>query len=127
MPYATLSQCHDELILSNSNTQYDAELDNLLGLVDAEINTILQKYTSQPLQIEIQQQFSYIEARMVALHFRIKRATPQEQQQLSAVLKSNQQLLMAIINANFRRSFFGQSSASDYENNNPWHWFRWNY
>lgn len=113
MTYCTLSQVHDEIVLSSSNTNYDTELTNLISLVDSEINTILQKYTSMPLQLEIQTQFAYIEARMVATHFRLKRATPQEKEQLQSVLKENQALLMGIINSNFKSSFGATSPRDD--------------
>lgn len=124
MTFATLDQVHDELVISYSNTNYDTEISNLLDLVDAEILTMLQKYTSLPVQNEIATQFAYLEARMAALHFRIKRATPQEQQQLQAVLNNNQNLLMGIINANFKRAFFAEGSRSEDENAGavPWRW-----
>lgn len=124
MTYATLDQTKDELVLNYSNTNYDTELNNLLALVDAEINTILQKYTSMPVQTEIATQFAYLEARMVAIHFRLKRATPQEQQQLQAVLKNNMALLTGIIESNFKRSFFAEGSRSEDENAGavPWRW-----
>jgi hypothetical protein len=124
LTFATLSQVHDELVISSSNTNYDTEIDNLLALVDAEITTILQKYTSMPVQTEIATQFAYLEARMVAIHFRLKRATPQEQQQLQAVLKNNVALLQGIIESNFKRSFFAEGSRSEDENAGavPWRW-----
>jgi hypothetical protein len=115
LTFATLSQVHDELVLNSANTTYDTELNNLLALVDAEITTLLRKYSSQPVQSEIATQFAYIEARMVAIHFRIKRATPQEQQQLQSVLKNNQALLSAIIDSNFKTNFSSEGSRSDYE------------
>jgi hypothetical protein len=127
--YATLNQVKDELVMSYSNTNYDAELNNLLSLVDAEINTILQKYTSHPVQSEIATQFSYLEARMCAIHFRMKRATPPEQNQLQAVLKNNQALLQGIIESNFKRSFFAEGSRSEEDNAGavPWRWQKGDY
>ena len=113
MTYSTLNAVKDELTLNYSNTNYDTELNNLLALVDGEINAILQKYTSLPVQTEIANQLAYPEATMVALHFRIKRATPQEQQQLQAILKNNQDRLKAMISANFKRAFFVTSSSFD--------------
>jgi hypothetical protein len=124
LPFCTLSQVHDELVLNSANTNYDTELNNLISLVDAEITTTLQKYTSMPVQTEIATQFAYLEARMVAIHFRLKRATPQEQQQLQAVLKNNVALLTGIIESNFKRSFFAEGSRSEDENAGavPWRW-----
>jgi hypothetical protein len=110
--------------MNYANTNYDTELNNLLSLVDSEINTMLQRYTSLPVQSEIATQFAYLEARMCALHFRIKRATPQEQQQLQAVLKNNQMLLQGILESNFKRSFIAQGSRSEEDNAGavPWRW-----
>ncbi len=111
--YSSLNQVHDELNLAYSNTSNDTALTNLLSLVDSYINMRLQRYTSLPLQTEISTQIADIEARWVAMRFRFRSATPQEQNQYQAALKNIEDEFQAFLNANFRHNFRAYGSMTD--------------
>ncbi len=113
MSYATLIQVHEELNLSTSVTTNDTELTDLLTIIDNQINTKLQKYSSLPLQQEMQTYLADVEARWVVTRFRLRRATPQEQQQYQALLANIDKEWQDYLASNFQTSFFGQGSQSD--------------
>ena len=113
MTYATLTQVHQELNLSTSVTTNDTELDALLTIIDNQINTKLQRYTSLPIQVEMQTYLADVEARWVVTRFRLRRATPQEQQQYQALLANIDQEWQDYLANNFQTSFFGEGSQSD--------------
>ncbi|HZW58251.1 MAG TPA: hypothetical protein VFF30_18325 [Nitrososphaerales archaeon] len=113
MVYATLNQVKDELTLAYAVTTNDTELNNLIALVDSIINLRLQRYTSLPLQTEIATQLADIEARWVAARFRLKRATPQEQNQFQAVITLIESEFQEFLKNSFQRSFFGEGAKSD--------------
>lgn len=48
MTYASLDQVKRWLLIPSSETSDDAELNELLNIVDTEIQTIISKYTSSP-------------------------------------------------------------------------------
>jgi len=48
MTYASLDQVKRWLLIPSSETSDDTELNELLNVVDAEIQTIISKYTSSP-------------------------------------------------------------------------------
>ncbi|MHB1907762.1 MAG: hypothetical protein ACYCQJ_02685 [Nitrososphaerales archaeon] len=105
MTFCDLNQVKDELVLAYTVTSNDAELNNLLSLVDTYINTRLQKLTSLPLQTELSSQLADYEARLVVARFRLRRATPQEQQQYQAALDQIELELQEFLKANFRTTF----------------------
>jgi len=113
MTYATLSQVKEELNLSSSVTTNDTELNDLLTTIDNYINTRLQRFTSLPLQSEMQTYLADLEARWVVTRFRIRRATPQEQQQYQALLGNIEQQFQEYLKNNFQTSFVGHGSRSD--------------
>ncbi|MGI0085813.1 MAG: hypothetical protein ACREBQ_12100, partial [Nitrososphaerales archaeon] len=111
--YASLDNCKDELTLAYSVSTNDTELTNLLTMVDGDINRDLQRYTSLPLQTEISAQLADIEARWVALRFRFRRATPQEQNQYQAALKNIKDEFEEFLKNNFQKTFRTRGSMTD--------------
>ncbi|MDG6995190.1 MAG: hypothetical protein JRN52_04630 [Nitrososphaerota archaeon] len=113
MTYSTLSQCKEELNINSSITLYDSELTDLLSIIDTHINTRLQRFTSLPLQIELQTPLADLESRWVVARYRLRRATPQEQQQYQVMLNQIEQQFQEFLKNNFRQTFAGISSRSD--------------
>lgn len=113
MTYALLADVHNELLLSSSVTTNDAEINDLLTKTDNYINLRLQKYTSLPIQIEIATQLAEIEARWVALRFRMRRATPQEYPQYQTLIQNIEDEFQKFLDNNFRMSFVGVSNMTD--------------
>ena len=113
MTYSSLSQCKEELNLSSSITTNDAELNDLLTTIDNYINTRLQRFTSLPLQTELQTFLADLEARWVVARFRLRRATPQEQQQYQVIIAQIETQYQEFLKNNFQRSFIAEGSGSD--------------
>lgn len=113
MTYSSLSQCKEELNLSASITTNDAELNDLLTTIDNYINTRLQRFTSLPLQTELQTFLADLEARWVVARFRLRRATPQEQQQYQVIIAQIETQYQEFLKNNFQRSFSAEGARSD--------------
>lgn len=112
MTYASLTQVHEELNLASSITTNDAELNDLLTAIDTYVNTRLQRSTSLPLNTELQTPLGDIEARWVVARFRLRRATPQEQQQYQTILNEIEQEFQSFLNNNFKTAFTNIGSRS---------------
>ncbi len=93
-------------------TTNDVELSNLLVIIDNYINLRLAHYTSLPLQIAMQSQLADIESRWVAIRFRLRRATPQEQQQYETLLTEIEKEFQQFLDANFQLYFKGVGSQT---------------
>ncbi len=113
MTYATLSQTKEELNISSSITTSDSELNDLLTTIDNYINTRLQRFTSLPLQSELGIFLSDLETRYVVARFRLRRATPQEQQQYQVVINQIEAQFQEFLKNNFQRTFAGVGSRSN--------------
>ena len=113
MTYATLLGVKEELQINSGNTLYDQELNDLLATIDGNINTRLQRRTSLPVNTEIASQLADVEVRWVAARYRIRRATPQENQQYQAVLAQIENQFTEFLKSNFQTSFFVESPESD--------------
>jgi DNA replication protein DnaD len=112
--YSSLTSVKEELNISSSNVLYDQELNDLLATIDNYINTRLQRFTSLPLQSELTTFLSDLESRWVCARYRIRRASPQEQQQYQVTLNQIETQFQEFLKNNFQRTFFGQGSESDY-------------
>ena len=115
MTYATLLQCKEELNINSSITLYDSELNDLLATIDTYVNTRLQRFTSLPLQVELQTPLSDLESRWVVARYRLRRATPQEQQQYQTMINQIEQQFQEFLKNNFRQTFAGIGSRTDEE------------
>ena len=113
MTYATLTQVKEELNIASAITTSDTELDDLLTLIDDQLNTRLKRFTSLPLQSEMLTYLGDLEARIVVARYRLRRATPQEQQQYQVIIQQIEAQFMEYLKNNFQTSFFGQGSRSE--------------
>lgn len=113
MTYATLVQVKEELNLASSITTNDTELNDLLTTIDTYLNTRLQRYTSLLLNAELQVPLADIEARWVVARFRLRRATPQEQQQYQTIITQIEQQFQEFLKNNFKTTFSDVGSRSD--------------
>ncbi|MHB2036967.1 MAG: hypothetical protein ACYCPW_09555 [Nitrososphaerales archaeon] len=113
MTYASLAQCHEELNLSSSIVSNDSELTDLLTTIDNYINTRLQRFTSLPVQIELSIFLSDLETRYVVARFRLRRATPQEQQQYQVIINQIEAQFQEFLKNNFMTTFSAVGSRSD--------------
>ena len=113
MTYSSLTSVKEELNISDSVTTNDQELNDLLTSIDNYINTRLQRFTSLPLQTELTTYLADLESRWVCARFRMRRATPQEQQQYQVTVNQIEAQFQEFLKSNFQRSFFGQGSESD--------------
>ena len=112
MTYSNLTSVKEELNIASSNTTYDFELNDLLTTIDYYINTRLQRFTSLPLQTELQSYLSDLESRWVVSRYRLRRATPQEQQQYQATIVQIEQQFQEFLRSNFMRTFTTSGSRS---------------
>ncbi|MHB8603523.1 MAG: hypothetical protein ACYC9R_12890 [Nitrosotalea sp.] len=115
MTYASLTQVKEELNIASAITTNDTELNDLLTTIDNYINTRLQRFTSLPLQAEMQTYLADLESRWVVSRFRLRRATPQEQQQYQALITDIETQFQEYLKNNFQTSFFVQGSRSNEE------------
>ncbi|MHB8565731.1 MAG: hypothetical protein ACYC7D_05385 [Nitrososphaerales archaeon] len=115
MTFSTLASVKEELALNSSVTSNDSELNDLLTSIDNYINTRLQRFTSLPLLAELNVYLADLESRWVCARFRIRRATPQEQQQYQVVVNQIETQFQEFLKSNFQRSFFSQGSRTDGE------------
>ena len=115
MTYSNLASVKEELNLSSSIVTNDTELNDLLTTIDNYINTRLQRFTSLPLQSELQTYLSDLESRWVVARFRLRRATPQEQQQYQIIISQVEAQFQEFLKNNFQRSFSAEGSRSDEE------------
>lgn len=113
MTYSDLSSVKEELNLSSSVTTSDTELNDLLTTIDDYINTRLQRFTSLPLQTELQTYLADLESRWVVSRFRLRRATPQEQQQYQVIISQIEAQFQEFLKNNFQRSFSAEGSRSN--------------
>lgn len=113
MTFASLTQVKEELNLAGSITINDTELNDLLSTIDTYINTRLQRFTSLPLQTELQTPLADIEARWVVARFRLRRATPQEQEQYQVILAQIDQQFQEFLKNNFKTTFSASGSRTD--------------
>ena len=111
--YATLVQVKEELNLASSVTTNDTELTDLLTTIETYINTRLQRFTSLPLQIELKMPLADLESRWVVARFRLRRATPQEQNQYQTIINQIETQFEEFLKNNFQRTFATVSSRSD--------------
>lgn len=114
MTYSSLTTVKEELNIASTITVFDQELTDLLTTIDNYVNTRLQRFTSLPLQSELAIFLSDLESRWVCARYRMRRATPQEQQQYQVTLNQIEAQFQEFLKSNFQRSFFGQGSESDY-------------
>ena len=112
MTYTNQSSVKEELNLSSSITTSDNELNDLLTTVDDYINTRLQRFTSLPLQTELQTYLADLESRWVVSRFTLRRATPQEQQQYQVIISQIEAQFQEFLKNNFQRSFSAEGSRS---------------
>lgn len=113
MTYSNILSVKEELNLSSSITSSDGELNDLLATIDDYINTRLQRFTSLPLQTELQTYLADLESRWVVSRFRLRRATPQEQQQYQVNISQIETQFQEFLKNNFQRSFSAEGSRSD--------------
>ncbi|MDG6906037.1 MAG: hypothetical protein JRN20_09665 [Nitrososphaerota archaeon] len=113
MTYSNLTSVKQELNLSASNNNSDSELTDLLTTIDNYINMRLQRFTSLPLQVELQAYLGDLENRWVTSRYRLRRATPQEQHQYQTIISQVEQQFQEFLNNNFMRTFTGVGSRSD--------------
>ena len=113
MTLCTLAQAKEELNLSSSITSQDTELNDLLTIIDNYINTRLQRFTSLPISAGLLVPLADIEARWVVARFRLRRATPQEQQQYQVIINQIEAQFQEFLKNNFQLTFTGVGSRSE--------------
>ncbi len=103
MAYSTIAQVKEILLIPSATTTYDAEIQNIIALVDSEIDTILKKYTDLPLHQDIASELQYISAEWAAGVFKNRRAGSKDQPLGSA--ENARTRLRQFVEAHFKTSF----------------------
>ena len=105
-------QVKEELNIASAITTSDSELNDLLSLIDDQLNTRLKRFSSLPLQSEMLTYLGDVEARIVVARYRIRRATPQEQQQYQVIIQNIEMQFQEYLKNNFQTTFNGSGSRS---------------
>ncbi|MHB1868418.1 MAG: hypothetical protein ACYCPP_05675 [Nitrososphaerales archaeon] len=113
MTYSDLTSVKEELNLAASVITSDTELTDLLTTIDNYINTRLQRFTSLPIQSELQTYLGDLESRWVVSRYRLRRATPQEQQQYQVMITQIELQFQEFLKNNFMTTFSAVGSRSD--------------
>ncbi|MDW8044714.1 MAG: hypothetical protein RMJ31_02940 [Nitrososphaerota archaeon] len=88
----------------NWTAQEDNELSNLIDEVSSEIDSILEKYATLPLQKSLADKLRYICAEWVAGRFRLNRGHKDDEKDRPSVIAAHKRLLN-FIEVYFKRSF----------------------
>ena len=109
MPYSTLSRIKRWLQLSDDDTRFDSELSEIQGAVNGQIDLLLGKFTSLPVEdADVLEVLADVEAEWCAGVFRTRRevsqALPEQQRQHPYIAEAKARLL-DLIRSKYLTSF----------------------